>query len=272
MRKIFSIQNVFYCNIAAAVIISFLITGCKPQQQSSTQNENNGTGTDNSQNMPVPAGTYLGVLPCADCEGMRTTIGIAEDSTWWSQTIYHGKSDSVFISGGTFTIDAAGSKITLKKLDGNLFNIYAAGENKLTQLDQNGNPITGKQADQYILYKEFAVITEKYWKLVELYGQPVVMKGELNRESHMVLSIEGNRVSGNGGCNNFSGTYELLEGDRIKFSGMSSTLMACENMETEKGFMEVLGAADNYNVTADTLKLYKAKMAQLAKFEAVYFK
>jgi hypothetical protein len=40
---------------------------------------------------------------------------------------------------------------------GNLQNaptLYAVGENKLTQLDMEGNPVTGNLTDKYILTKQ----------------------------------------------------------------------------------------------------------------------
>jgi hypothetical protein len=43
-------------------------------------------------------------------------------------------------------------------------------------------------------------------------------------------------------------------------------------MEKEVAFMEVLQKADNYAIQGKTLSLNKARMAPLAKFEAVYVK
>ena len=48
--------------------------------------------------------------------------------------------------------------------------------------------------------------------------------------------------------------------------------MACPDMETERLFMQVLGEADNYFADENNLMLNKARMAPLARFEAVYFK
>jgi heat shock protein HslJ len=62
--------------------------------------------------------------------------------------------------------------------------------------------------------------------------------------------------------------------NKIKFSKISATMMACMDAsvrETESQFFKVLEMADNYYVTGDTLQLNRARMAPLAKFEAVYF-
>ena len=149
---------------------------------------------------------------------------------------------------------------------------YFVGENFIKQLDVNGKPITRDLAEKYILRKVDNQITEKYWKVVELYGKKVQNTENDKREPHMILKAENNRVHGSGGCNTFNGSFELREGNRISFSKIVSTLMACENMETEAQFFKVLEMADNYFISADTLILNKAKMAPLARFEAVYLR
>jgi heat shock protein HslJ len=46
--------------------------------------------------------------------------------------------------------------------------------------------------------------------------------------------------------------------------------MACaEGMETEQAFNEVLGMVDNYSLNGEQLTLNRARMAPLARFEAV---
>lgn len=88
----------------------------------------------------------------------------------------------------------------------------------------------------------------------------------------MILKKEKNRVQGQGGCNTFFGTYELKEPGRIRFSPMASTLMACPNLDQETAFLSVFEKADSYIIKGDTLQLIKARMAPLAKFQAVYLR
>lgn len=114
-------------------------------------------------------------------------------------------------------------------------------------------------------------ITERYWKLVELRGQPVTAQGA--REPHIILKDKDMRVAGSGGCNSLMGGYELTAPNRIAFSKVASTMMACaQGMETEQGLFEVLETADSYTVTGDTMVLNRARMAPLARFEAVYLR
>jgi len=111
-------------------------------------------------------------------------------------------------------------------------------------------------------------ITEKYWKLVELGGQPI--KPGPN-DTYITLKTDGNRLIGSGGCNRLTGSYELGDRNRVRFSQIALTRMACmEGMDTEQRFMDVLEATDNYTVNGDTLVLNKARMAPLARLAAVY--
>ena len=116
-------------------------------------------------------------------------------------------------------------------------------------------------------------IVEKYWKLIEIRGQKVTAENFASKEPHLILKSEDNRVNGNGGCNSFFGTYELqADVNRISFSQIGSTRMACLKPTVEADFFNVLETVDNYTVKNDTLQLNKARMAPLAKFVAVYLK
>jgi len=112
------------------------------------------------------------------------------------------------------------------------------------------------------------IITDKYWKLIELNGKKITAEQQA-KEAHVVLKTEENRITGNGGCNSFFGTYQLLPGDRIQISPLGSTKMACLNDNVEDEFLKILAIADNYTIKNDTLSLNKARMAPLAKFELV---
>lgn len=115
-----------------------------------------------------------------------------------------------------------------------------------------------------------SALTETYWKLTELMGTPIPANDKDKKEKHLILKKENNIVFGHAGCNSFRGTYTLQEGTfRISFSKMAVTMMACPNMENETVFLEVLGKADNYAIKGNVLSLNKARMAPLAKFEAV---
>jgi heat shock protein HslJ len=113
-------------------------------------------------------------------------------------------------------------------------------------------------------------LTETYWRLSELMGKPI-NRVDGKKEVHMILKLDGNRVQGFLGCNSFNGIY-TVEGNRITFSKMASTLKACIDMSDENELIEVLNKVDNFNINGSNLNLNKARMTPLAKFEAVFTK
>jgi uncharacterized lipoprotein NlpE involved in copper resistance len=107
----------------------------------------------NSQNSIDWQGTYKGITPCADCEGIETEITLNENLSYVMKTKYLGKRDGkIFEEKGNFVCDKSGGSITLKGLKDRLSN-YKVGENRLIQLDMNGNIISGALAEKYVLAK-----------------------------------------------------------------------------------------------------------------------
>jgi heat shock protein HslJ len=117
-------------------------------------------------------------------------------------------------------------------------------------------------------------IVEKYWKLCEIFGTNIKDGTQPAKEPYITLKADGNRLVGCGGCNNYTGTYELKPGNRIKFSGVAVTSKMCINMDMdiETKLSQALEMADSYFLKEDTLILNRARMAPLARFEAVYLK
>ncbi|MBZ5859554.1 copper resistance protein NlpE N-terminal domain-containing protein [Flavihumibacter profundi] len=213
-------------------------------------------------------GVYYGILPCADCEGIETVIHLNKDNTYSIKRKYLGKSTDINEMTGRFTWNSKGNKISLEGVSP---GIYLVGENKLIHLDMNGNSITGDLAAKYVLVQKTPGIVEKYWKLTELNGKPVTVTSNMKKEAHMILKAENNQVNLHGGCNSFTGTYELKPNNKISFGKFAGTLMACPDLEMETQFLKVIETADSYILEGDKLVLNRAKMAPLARFEAVYF-
>ena len=151
------------------------------------------------------------------------------------------------------------------------------GENALIQLDLAGERITGELADRYVLRKTSdvppaipeALVAPARWRLTELMGRPVPSATDPEQEPSLSFERDGARVHGFAGCNRFAGSCELRAGNRVRFSGIAATQMACSDMTLETEFFEVLGAADNYALQGSVLTLNRARMAPLARFEAV---
>jgi len=107
---------------------------------------------DNSKTSVDWAGTYEGTLPCADCEGIKTIITLNQDDTFVINSEYIGKNNKSEDKGNISWTDD-GNKISFTSKDGQT-TLFQVAENKLIQLDQEGNKITGSMADLYVLAKK----------------------------------------------------------------------------------------------------------------------
>jgi heat shock protein HslJ len=220
---------------------------------------------EHSKNRINWEGIYSNVVPCADCEGIQTTIVLNEDLTYSLVTRYLSKDTNVYSQKGNFSWDEEENKISLKDIDSNAYPTkYIVEEDKLVQLDIYGKPLEETMPLQYSLEK-VSDIVEKPWKLVELNGKEITTTIS-SHEACFILKIENNRVNGNGSCNLFSGMYTLRNGKKIKFSQSTSTMKACKNMKTETEFFNTMALTDNYEVIQDTLFLTTETKSHMAKF------
>ncbi len=116
--------------------------------------------------------------------------------------------------------------------------------------------------------KPNASLTNTYWKLVELEDQPVPL-GAGQKEVHMVLTSETNRIRGFSGCNQFTGSYKLKD-KQLQFGPMAATMMAClEGMELEQDFLAALTGTKRFSIIGEILTLYSGE-EQILRFESVY--
>jgi heat shock protein HslJ len=84
-------------------------------------------------------------------------------------------------------------------------------------------------------------------------------------ESQISLNFgAGGQVSGNSGCNTYSGGYEV-NGDQLKVGPLASTMMACDKpagvMEQEQQYLAALQKAATYEIAGDTLTIRDASGA-----------
>ncbi len=211
-------------------------------------------------------GTYQGVIPCADCEGIKTSLTLMKNGEFSRTLTYLGNEEAGRTETGTFEWDAGGFIITLNPEEGEPQS-YQVGENRLFHLDQEGNRISGDLAEKYELVKNRAdyQLENKKWILTELMGQEFT-PGDGEKQAYLEFNSELGRVAGNNTCNQVSGSYELMEGNRIRIGPVASTMMACPDMENEARFNEVLERVDNYTIADGVLSLNKARMAPMARF------
>ena len=229
----------------------------------------NGQTGQNAKNSLDWPGNYRGVVPCADCEGIETTVSLQQDQGYQVRSIYLGRGVKPRVDKGKFTWNADGSTITLTDSNGHNYAKYRVQENTLIQLDMNGKAIGGPLSSMFILTKGFYAIQEKYWKLIELNGKPVSVDSNFRKEPHLFLKENQNLFAGNGGCNNISGQYKLTNPDSVSFSKVISTMMACPALDRESSFLKMLSKVRTYRVSGDRLIFLDVAKNSIAVFKSM---
>jgi heat shock protein HslJ len=107
--------------------------------------------------------------------------------------------------------------------------------------------------------------TGRSWLLAELNGSPPV-------ESTVIdMTIEGEVVSGNSGCNNYSGAaaFDPDEGTMALGPDFAATMMACEPaiMDQEQEFLTALTETASYEIVDDKLVLGDTDGTVLVEFD-----
>lgn len=95
------------------------------------------------------SGRYYGVLPCASCEGIETTLILQEDGSYLLTETYKQRQPFTEKTEGRFTwrkpqevfqLDKAGSE-----------RLYQIGNGQIWALDADGKQVEGELANLYIL-------------------------------------------------------------------------------------------------------------------------
>ena len=258
----------------------------------------------NAKNSLDYIGTYKGILPCADCDGLETEIAINENTTFSIKTKYQGKGNKIFIRKGHFAWNKNGNSIILTDIS-NGFNQYLVVKNKLILLDSSGKKMADNLADEYVLSKlptdtsdietadeknkvtvdlDSRIVTTtviekvnpaigKYplagtkWKLISLSKTKVDKKGK--NVYYIKLNSKDGRFVALSGCNNILGHYVMPSSNSLTFSGIVSNKMDCADMELESYFFTTLAVTNSYKLENETLILFGSDKKQLAKFEVV---
>lgn len=99
------------------------------------------------------------------------------------------------------------------------------------------------------------------WEL-EVYSAPPFNMEKMfpNKKPTLVFDLKENKISGNGGCNNYFGPIKI-EGNKISIGDLVSTKMFCEGVE-EHAFLMKLKEINRFYATEDgkSLSLFKGDL------------
>lgn len=89
------------------------------------------------------------------------------------------------------------------------------------------------------------------WQIISMVG------GAMPAGASVTLDFAGKTVSGNAGCNTYSGNY-VQNGQALTFAPTALTRKACAPMlmDVEAGFTKALAAVNRYDMADNTLRLF----------------
>ena len=102
-------------------------------------------------------GVWIGILPCADCEGIDYTLNLKNDFTFKQKSVYKGKDEELFIDDGEWSF-VSDSVILVEGLDES--KMFLVDGKKLTMLDEYGNRIKSSDEHKYYLRKDTNDVSE----------------------------------------------------------------------------------------------------------------
>jgi heat shock protein HslJ/uncharacterized lipoprotein YbaY len=221
----------------------------------------------------LPA-TFVGKMPCADCPGIDYRINLNPDHTFSSHMTYEERNATLDDNGHW---ELAGNMLVLHGSHNATDKFAVRDADTLRKLDMNGNEIVSEfnydlkrtpQAAPGESQAEAAVSLENtHWDLTAL-GDASIAANSPQTEAFFVLDPEQRRVSGSGGCNRLTGSYEI-NGDQLKFGQMAGTMMMCpRGMDTEQAFLKSLELVNKWKITGQSLELLDAVGKVLAQFKA----
>ena len=94
-------------------------------------------------------GTYTGVVPCDDCEGIEIEL-VLTSGRYNMSLVYQGKTDEIFLEDGTFQKE--GDQIQLIRTETSGLNKFLIRPGQLIMLNDEGLEETRPDKERYILY------------------------------------------------------------------------------------------------------------------------
>ena len=213
-----------------AVVLT--VTGCVPRDPGG------GAVPDpahKSRNALDWAGVYEGVLPCADCPGIRTRLTLRQDGTYELSRLYIDRDRDPRLAGGRFTWQPGDNAIALEAGHGG--QRFAVGEGRLALLEPGAAP-RWPQPARHVLDRVAETgnaglqrtLEAHRWTLTSATGSQGQRIDGLPAGAGrpVVFGFAEGRLNIEGGCNRIFGGYRIDGDNRLVLGRMASTMMACE--------------------------------------------
>lgn len=214
------------------------------------------------------AGTYTGVFPCDDCDGVDTEIELLPDGQFRLFQSYINQDYDV-ARHGEYEFDNEAKIVKLHPEDEDAaHHQYKITENGLEKLDKRGRVYKEEIRKSYQLKQDMSkpAFVTRYWKLSEINGEPVKQPEFSLQTAYLFFEMDDMRVSGNTGCNSLGGDYKLEGTNSLKLVNMITTKKACVDIPWETDYLKALRSVDHYKLDEKRLMLYSDTNKQSVLF------
>lgn len=267
--------------LLSIIISAVIFSGCG-------KGSNDKTKSSGNEDVSKYSGSFQGVLPCADCEGISYEITLDNDKTFSEKIIYLGKNSKPILLTGMWDLTDDG-KVEITQQSG-ATKKFQLNEGKLEMLDKDGKSYGGGVNSKFLL-KPFdpknppaTDSTQKSktdssttfnsaaspkgidgkWKLISINGKSPDIKEFSKGAPELDIRENDNKFSGNTGCNNINGAAEI-NGNYISFAKYVTTRMSCPG-NGEQEFIDALRVVDSYKIEKGKLLLISDKKTVIMEF------
>ena len=182
---------------------------------------------------------------------------------------------------GTYTV--SGSNITFSSpmastmmmcdqaiMDQESAYLIALGEAKAFAVNGDQLTLTGEDGTQLAVYKaQSQELAGTSWEVTAYNNGQQAVVGVLVEATLTASFGEDGTLSGNSGCNNYTGSYEV-DGGQITIGPLASTMMMCSDpegvMDQEAQYLAALQSAASYQIERNVLELRTKDGALAAMF------
>ena len=142
---------------------------------------------------------------------------------------------------------------------------YQFEDDRLILLDSEGRRVIN-----YQLARTFE-LSETIWYLQNYYDGGEAILSTLDGTEITAYFDEDGNLTGFGGCNNYSGSYQV-DGEKIEIELGPLTMMFCEQpegtMDQEAAYLQALDSATSYRILGDALVMQDGNGQEVLKFKA----
>ncbi|WP_392559685.1 copper resistance protein NlpE [Orbus mooreae] len=128
----------------AVIFAVMAVAGCSTQNQqtvNSAAQPQAVVDSSTARNSLDWAGVYEGVLPCADCEGIKTTLILNSDNSFKLEQVYQKGKNTFMPQATEGQIEWNKSKPLIYLKEGDETRTFFIGEGYVTAYDMEGQPI-----------------------------------------------------------------------------------------------------------------------------------